>query len=131
MSNNTTVTCTSAIDQLFDPGCSLRGDPGSRIAGALKSCCPGVTTYRPEYGDGTNCYVYCNAPTDEQAREGNVCMVNYYKEHPQPKSPDKAEDIWTCEATGNTTSSAVRERIGGWSGLVVLCLAVSSTVTML
>lgn len=58
-------------------------------------------------------------------------MVNYYKEHPQPKSPDKAEDIWTCEATGNTTSSAVRERIGGWSGLVVLCLAVSSTVTML
>ncbi|OBT67606.1 hypothetical protein VE03_03709 [Pseudogymnoascus sp. 23342-1-I1] len=127
MSNQTIVTCTGPVDgvQLFQSGCFLRGEAGTRLAGALKSCCPQIRSNLPEQGNssGTNCYVSCDKPTEQQADEANPCMIDYFAKH------DENEETWTCSTPDPNT--AIRGRSTGWGGLVVLCLAVSTAVTML
>lgn len=134
MINGNMTTCHGAIDgyELLEEGCFLRGNPGSRVAGALKSCCPEILAFRPEFGNqsGTNCYVYCNKTTAQQADEANPCMIKYYDDHPGKDTQDERKNIWTCD-TPDTRNEAVSRMTSSWGGLVVLSLLVSTAVGFL
>ncbi|KFY77397.1 hypothetical protein V501_06056 [Pseudogymnoascus sp. VKM F-4519 (FW-2642)] len=133
MSNKTMVTCHGAVDghELLEAGCFLYGKPGSRVAGALKSCCPEIRSFAPQGGNGsgTNCKVFCNAPTAQQVDVANLCMNKFYDEHPGIDTDDEYNNLWTCD-TPDTRSAAVQGRTS-WGGLVVLCLGLSTAMAML
>lgn len=109
---------------LFETNCGLNGLAGTRLAGAVKSCCPRAN-YTPQNGNqsGLNCAVSCNTLTAQEAIDWNPCLNDYYDNH------DENEETWTCNTPD--PNAAVRGRSTGWGGLVVLCLAVSTAVTML
>ena len=100
---------------LLTPGCYVYGDAGTRLAGALKACCP-PATYTPENnGTGTNCIVTCGDIDEAKSDAWNPCMKEYYDNHGED------EKTWTCNNTDmprEFRNGAVQGRTGGWGGLV-------------
>ena len=112
----------------------MTGQPGSQLAGALKTCCP-QPIFTPQYGNGsgTNCIVTCRNIDASAADNANPCMKDYYDSHAKGNNTgdnfSKDLGTWTCNGP-DPNSGAVLGRTGGWGGLVILSLVVSAAVTM-
>ena len=67
---------------LFETGCGMHGLAGTRLAGAVKSCCPRAS-YSPKNGNqsGLNCDVSCDTLTAQESIDWNPCMNDYYDKH--------------------------------------------------
>ncbi|KFY15109.1 hypothetical protein V492_02211 [Pseudogymnoascus sp. VKM F-4246] len=104
---------------------------GQKVMDAMIKCCPSDVEAWKDDGAGKTCYSSCKTSGIDEAAKANKCFELYKSQYPDyffgTLGCNLGDETENADKPG---SAPMLGRTGGWGGLVVLGLVISTAATM-